>query len=217
MMQTIIRIFIACFGAYFLSGCAKSEVTVFHQLDNTLQPKTYVFFPTEDQKNSLEYKTYQNLIKQQLSNYNFTEATSNEIPDVVISFGYGIDNGREKLASVPIYGQTGVSSSTTYGTLNNYGQFGTYSGTTTYTPSYGVVGTSTYSKTEYERGMWLFMVDAKSIGSGTENLKILYEATIKSSGSSSQLSRIMPAMIQALFEEFPGESGKARIETIALD
>ena len=154
------------------------------------------------------------LVRQQLNKFQYREATSDETSEVAIALSYGIDSGKERLASVPIFGQTGVSSSTTYGTLNTYGNYGTYSGITTYTPTYGVVGSSTVSRTEYSRGLWLYIVDAKSVG--TKNLNVLYEASVKSSGSSAQLSRVMPAMIEALFKEFPGKSGGTRTEATAM-
>jgi len=216
-MKTITRMLALSLSLIFLSGCAcfvKSNVAVFHQLGEVPAPKTYAFVPLKDQKNSLEYKTYIELVRQQLIKHQYREAISGETPDVVIALSYGIDSGKEKLASVPIFGQTGVSSSTTHGTLNTYGNYGTYSGTTTYTPTYGIVGSSTVSRTEYSRGLWLYIVDAKSVG--TKNLNVLYEGSVKSSGSSSQLSRVMPAMIEALFKEFPGKNGKTRTETTAI-
>jgi len=216
-MKKMARTLTVVLSLILLSGCSgfvKSHVAVFHQLGEVPTPKTYVFFPLEGQENSLEYKTYIELVRQQLSKFQYREAISDEIPDVVIALSYGIDSGKEKLASVPIFGKTGVSSSTTYGTLNTYGNYGTYSGTTTYTPTYGVVGSSTVSRTKYSRGLWLYIVDTKSVG--TKNLNVLYEASVKSSGSSSQLSRVMPAMIEALFKEFPGKSGKTRTETTAI-
>jgi hypothetical protein len=198
----------------FLSGCAgfvKSDVEVFHQLGETATPMTYIFVPLKGQENSLEFKTYAELIRQELSKYQYKEVTSGEKPNVLIAFGYGIDSGKEKLRSVPIFGQTGVSSSTTYGTLSTHGNYGTYSGTTTYAPTYGIVGSSTVSRTEYSRGLWLYIVDAESVG--TEQLNVLYEGSVKSTGKSSQLSRIMPAMVEALFKKFPGKSGETRTET----
>lgn len=115
---------------------------------------------------------------------------------------------------MPIIGQTGVSSSHTYGTLNTYGNYGIYSGTTNYTPTYGIVGTTTVSKMQYTRELRLYIVRAQSLG--TKKLDILYEGSVKSVGSSSQLSRVMPAMIEALFKKFPGKSGETRSETIPI-
>ena len=41
---------------------------------------------------------------------------------------------------MPVYGQTGISSSNTFGTINTFGNTSTYSGSTYYTPSYGITG-----------------------------------------------------------------------------
>ena len=201
--------------ASLFQGCAivKSDVAVFHQLSDTAAHQKYAFVPLKGQESSLEYATYQDLIRTELAVYNFEEVEASEA-DVIVAFSYGIDSGKEELSSVPIYGQTGVSSSSTYGTLNTYGNYGTYSGTTTYIPTYGVIGSSTVSSTKYGSGLWLYIVDNKTVG--TDKLRTLYEGSVKSSGSSSQLSKVMPAMVKALFKEFPGKSGSTRTEIIPL-
>ena len=53
------------------------------------------------------------------------------------------------------------------------------------------------------------MVD-KSSSLSDERIKKVYEAKVISSGSTSQLPEIVPVMIEALFEEFPGKSGSTR-------
>lgn len=196
-------------------GCTlvKSDVAVFHQLPDTTKYQRYAFIPLKGQESSLEYATYQELIRAELAKHNFKEVDASK-SDVIVAFNYGIDSGKEELSSIPIFGQTGVSSSSTYGTLNTYDNYGTYSSTTTYTPTYGVVGSSIVSTITYSRGLFLYIVDRKSVGSG--KLRILYEGSVKSSGSSSQLSKVMPAMIKALFKEFPGKSGLTRREIIPL-
>jgi hypothetical protein len=216
-MKTIKKVITLMFLATLLSGCGrmvKSDVSVFHRLPESQRPITYFFIPLEGQKNDLEYLTYQDLMRQYLSLYQFREVEIDKFPDVGIAFAYGIDSGTEKLSSVPIFGQTGVSSSHTQGTINTYGNYGTYSGTTTYTPTYGVVGSQTVSRTEYNRELALYIVESK--GLGTENLNILYQGNVKSAGRSSQLPKVMPAMIEALFKEFPGDSGETRVERTSI-
>ena len=196
-------------------GCTfvHSDVAVFHRLSKTETPHKYSFVPLEWQEGSLEYSKYQELIRSQLGVNNYQEV---DIPDanVIVTFSYGIDNGREEISSVPVYGQTGVSSSTTYGSVNTYGNQATYSGTTTYTPTYGIVGSSTVSHTKYGRHLLLYISKNKNVE--TDKSERLYEGSVKSNGSSSQLSSVMPAMIKALFKEFPGESGSTRSEKMLL-
>ena len=82
-------------------------------------------------------------------------------------------------------------------------------GTTTYTPTYGVVGTGTTSYTRYTRYLSLDIIDKDSTLS-EDKINRVYEAKVISSGSTSQLPEIVPVMIEALFEEFPGKSGSTR-------
>lgn len=201
----LITIFFGC------AGFIKTEVTVFHDLPEHPSHLKYSFFALKDQENNLEYLTYQKLIRSEFKAHRFIESDI-EYADVIVLFGYAIDNGTQELSSIPIIGQTGVSSSTTHGTITSYGNDGYYSGTTIYRPTYGVVGTQTTSRTKYGRDFMLKIIDKEA--AAKNNLKILYEGRVKSSGSSSQLSLVVPAMIKAMFKQFPGQSGSSRTEMI---
>lgn len=196
-----------------LSGCAgfvKSQISVFHEIPQGLSGITYTTVPFKDQEGSLEHKAYEQVVRQELNAKGFRE-TSLELADVVVFLSYGIDTGREIVSSYPIIGQTGVSSSHTYGTFQSYGSYGTYSGTTTYTPTYGVVGTGVTSHTQYMRFLKLDVLDKISLAEG--KIKKLYEGKVVSRGSSSYMSAVLPTMIKALFEDFPGKSGSTRTST----
>lgn len=209
--------------AAILTGCetmggvapdeVKSNVEVFHQLKPSAV-FTYNLMPFKEQEGKLEYATYANKIKEQLDAKGFVEAPSDKA-DVVVFIEYGIDDGKEVISSYPIWGQTGVASSTTYGNINTYGNTGSYSGTTYNTPSYGVVGSGTSSDTVYKRYLKLEMVDNK-VYLATKKFKNTYEAKVVSVGSSNSLTRIMPYMIRSLFDEFPGESGTTKEKTFPL-
>lgn len=193
-----------------LSGCAgfiRSDISVFHEIPSTFTGATYAVIPFKEQEGSLEHKTYERAVKRELDAKGFKEVPI-ENAEIVIFLSYGIDTGKEVVESYPIIGQTGVSSSHTSGTLYSYGGYGTYSGTTTYTPTYGVVGTGVTSSTEYTRFFKLDLLDKKALTE--KQIKKLYEAKVISRGSSRQLSAVLPTMIKALFEDFPGKSGSTR-------
>lgn len=205
MNKTLVNLAIGVFVSLILSGCGSfvgSNVSVFHNLPkiDTQSKIEYSFLKLEGQENSLEYDTYQSKIKNQLLKNNFIEK---ENSNLLISIQYGINNGKEKIGSTPIFGQTGVSSSYTSGTVTSYGGgYGSYSGTTNYTPTLGIVGSSSYSYTEYTRYLNMYMYDKSS-------KKIVYEGKVVSSGSTRQLLPVIDEMIEALFKNFPGESGKS--------
>jgi hypothetical protein len=198
-----------------LSGCAllRSQVAVFHQLPKALSGTTYVMIPFKEQEGSFEHKAYEEAVRQELNAKGLREMTVDQA-QVAVFLAYGIDAGKEVVSSYPIIGQTGVSSSSTYGTVQSYGSYGTYSGTTTYTPTYGVVGTGVTSQTQYTRVFRLDIVDKETLAEG--NIKKLYEGKVVSSGYSGQLVQVLPTMIKALFEDFPGQNGSTRTSARAL-
>jgi len=70
------------------------------------------------------------------------------------------------------------------------------------------VGTRDTAQTEYTRVLRLDIVDKQALVEG--NIKKLYEGTVVSSGFSDQLVKVLPEMVKALFEDFPGQSGSTR-------
>ena len=137
-----------------------------------------------------------------------------EEADVVMFFSYGIDSGKEVVSSYPIFGQTGTSSSYTSGTVTSYGNYATYSGTTYNTPTYGVVGSGVTSGTKYTRFLKVELLESPALAKG--DIKKVYEAKVVSSGSSNQVAVVLPTMIKALFEDFPGKSGSTRKTALPL-
>ena len=59
-------------------------------------------------------------------------------------------------------------------------------------------------QTEYTRVLILDIVAKQGLAEG--NIKKLYEGKVVSSGFSDQLVQVLPTMVKALFEDFPGQS-----------
>lgn len=194
------KIILGILAIALFSGCARvhSQVTVFHELPKIDGTKKiyYTFYDNPELTKSIEYKTYKAKIKTHLASKNFVETKNARLR---VFFVYGIDNGKTVTRSRAVFGQTGVSSSTTTGTIRG----NTVSGTTTYKPTYGVVGHKQVSDTEYTRYLKLVIYDLK-------NKSSLYEGKVVSEGSSSELVAVMDAMIESLFDDFPGKSGTTK-------
>jgi len=77
-------------------------------------------------------------------------------------------------------------------------------------PPSGMFDPSEY--TEYRRGLWVFLYEKRP--EDLEDLKIVYEGSVVGAGPLMQVSNAMPSMIKALFQDFPGESGRLRKEFI---
>ena len=63
----------------------------------------------------------------------------------------------------------------------------------------------------YTRVLRVDIIDAQSIKSG--NPKKRWEGVLKSSGSSGHLQETLPRLIDGMFRDFPGQSGKTRSVT----
>lgn len=211
MIRLLLLLFLA-----LLTGCAglvQSNVAVFHEFPAAPSKVKYAAIPFKDQQGNLEYKSYERLIKEELAKRGFVEVSAEEA-DVVMFFSYGIDSGKEVVSSYPIFGQTGTSSSYTSGTVTSYGNYATYSGTTYNRPTYGVVGSGVTSDTKFTRFLKVELLESSALAKG--DIKKIYEAKVVSSGSNNQVAVVMPTMIRALFEDFPGKSGSTRKSILPL-
>ena len=198
-----------CLLGTLLSGCATttvlSHVTVFHELSTTPHDVKYAFVRSSQQQGSLEHKAYEQMAREQLNKRGFLEVPVTQA-NVAVFLSYQIDDGKTVISSYPIFGQTGVAGSQTYG--NIYGTSrgtASFSATTTYTPSIGVVGTGNQSDLQYTRKVQLDMLDRQLLDK--ETVSKIYEGRVTSVGLSGQLNRVMPYMLRSLFQEFPGRSG----------
>lgn len=114
---------------------------------------------------------------------------------------YGIDEGKSGVVSTPIFGQTGGGA-----TFTSYG-------TSSYTmPSYGVVASSTNSVTTYTRAIALDIVKTETFKAGQP--KKIFELRAKSIGTCSVISGVFEEILESIFQDFPGQNGKARKITV---
>jgi hypothetical protein len=191
-----------------LNGCTalKGRVTQFHTLDSL--PRSFVVAPTLEQVESLEFKNYANLVKQELMGRGWRPAEPDSA-DVAIFLQYQISQGRNVVFSYPIFGQVPTGPSTTTGSITTIGNVSTVNLNTQQNTSTEIIGTGTGSQLEYDRALQVTMY-ALSSNSEKKKPERIYEGTIRSSGSTGDLSAVVPTLIRALFEEFPGVSGSSR-------
>ncbi len=206
----------AALSVLLLAGCVRSDVARFHNLPKLGGGKTIVILPSDPaKKGGIEFRTYAQIVAGYFEKNGYVVLPpSNPNADFAAFFDYSIGAGKTGVGSTPIIGQTGGGTTYQSGTItrSSYGggytsYSGTYSGYSYTAPTYGVVGSQTYSYTTYGRMVRLDILDAKK--STKDNPVKVFEGTVKSRGSSGQITVVMPAMIEALFKNFPGESGKS--------
>jgi len=198
----------AAIALLFLAGCASMRQPRFHVVVDSLaseaadQHRTYILLPGNEGVTweDLQFQEYSRYVQRALEARGFRPAEQPEDADVaiVLSYGIGDPQTRQYTYSLPVWGQTGVSSSHTYGTATAYGNTASYSGTTTYTPSYGITGYTSHvgSVTTYFRYALITAYDFAEFRA-TEKQIQLWRTTITSSGSSGDLRRVFPILVSA--------------------
>lgn len=205
-MKTSVTLVGVFFIVIYLSGCATTRPAFSVQVDaissEHVNKTTYILLPgnKETKIDDLQFKEYATYVNRALIKQGFIAADSIENANIAIFLIYGIGQPQEHeySYSTPTFGQTGVSSSTTTGTLSSYGRYGSYSGTTTYTPKYGVTGSSTHigTYTTYTRFMVLDAIDLVEYKETKKELQ-LWRTTVTSVGSSGDLRIVFPILVAA--------------------
>ena len=211
----MIRLSIVLILSVALAGCGlgprvKAKTTMFYA--NSYQPLGSVHVMSGDtgvSNNSLEFKTYKSKLEAKLTSVGHTVTDDPSNAKYIVFFTYGIDDGKENVYSYPLIGQTGGGTTYSSGTVNSSGGgSATFSGTSYKMPTFGVVGTNTGSYTYYKRVIAVDMVDAESLSSAEPTR--IYEGRTISSGTCNVIGEVIDEMFEAMFTDFPSESGKNR-------
>jgi hypothetical protein len=182
-----------------------SQVSTFNQLSERQHDATYAIMPLREQRGSREFAGYQRRVRAHLEANGFVPESLDRA-EFVVAMAYANDDGSDVLASYPIIGQTGSSSSRMAGTLQAYRNTTSYSATTERAPPRAAE--SDDDESGAPRVLRLDIVRRDSIGFG--DIEKVYEGEVVSTGSDEALAEIVPAMIEALFQEFPGKDGEVR-------
>jgi hypothetical protein len=212
-MKRISSKLIAAFLMIAFCGCrsVESKVTAFHQLPQKFSGETFVIYPADLKlAEGQEFFSYAGLIAEKLEKkgLKLLGADKTKTPTYAVIVAYGIDTGREVAYSVPRYGQTGGGYSSFSGTQNTPKGTSTYSGSVYTQPQFGQTGTAVGSETVYKRILFVDFLDGEAFKAGKN--KVLYEGRLRSWGSSGHLPEVLPKLISAMFDEFPGKSGQTR-------
>ncbi len=161
----------------------------------------YVLWPANENitPTNLQFREYAEYINRALKQQGFNEVESLDEADIVLMVVYGIGDPEQHLRTyrVPQFGQTGVASATTRGTMTYYGGYGTYTGTTTYQPRWGITGYTTHveSRTTFTRSLGMMAVHADAVHG--KQVEELWTVSVVSVGPSGDLRRIFPVMVAA--------------------
>lgn len=184
-----------------LAACASpkyvvSDVTRHHSLPRAPSGETFAVVPVEeDQDESLAFSAYADLISQRLSGLGLRSFNSESPnPDLVVTLSWDIEGPSPDIKSR----NSGFGYGFGFG--NRSSHFG-----------YGFGGPSenrTSTKQMFVRRVEVVIYDGNTYG--TENPQRVFEGSAVSTGSNGQIDPVMPYIVQAIFEQFPGASGETK-------
>lgn len=193
-------------AALMVSACGtqvQTDVTTFHTLQNSGRGQSFVMVPIKSQQGSLEYQTYAGMVSARLAQKGLVPVAQPSTADLAVFMSYAIDEGRTTVSSAPVFGQTGGGTTTT--TTGYVGRSPIYA--TSYTPAtYGITGYAPVEDTVYGRAVRIVIIDIKKTDAENKPV-VVYQATGASSGSSGNLNVVMPAILNAMFIDWPAPSG----------
>lgn len=200
-------ILLICIGALF-AGCTyvRTTTTPFFEPEFSMSGKIVVMAADASLNSSLEFKHYKRKFEEKLSQVGFEVTDSLDKADYIALVAYGIDEGKSKIVSTPIMGQTGGGTTYSSGTVYGYGGSASYSSSSYTMPTYGIVGAATSSVTQYTRAIALDIIIPPE--SPNDELVKVYEGRARSIGKCGAIAGVFDEILEAMFRKFPGVSGK---------
>lgn len=187
-----------------LGGCAttiRSDVTTFHQWPAQMQDKSYVFEAPPPQDDTLELRSYQNLVRGELARLGFRESAATPALKVSMRF---------TTTDVPVHVIEAVDplyyTSARFGYWHPYRRGfarASYFYSPYYDPFWGPPMYQESIRHSYQRELQV------AIKSAADD-RHLFDVTVHNASGQMSTPAVMPALVQSAFDGFPGPSGVAR-------
>lgn len=156
----------------------------------------------------LEFALYADMVAKQMEQLGYARAASPDAANLLVRFDYGVDSGRERVRTTP---GAGVGfADPFFGPWGRFGGFGYNRGWALgfYDPF--LAGPDVRSYTIYTSGIDL-KIDRAADG------QRLFEGKAEAVSRSNRLPNLVPNLVEAIFTDFPGNSGEAVRITIRDD
>ena len=196
------------FLSLILSGCQRvqGQVSSFSSLTSVTMGEPFFMMPSEQQATSAEFNQYAASVARRLENKGWYRVMKPDEAKYMVLIDYGVAGSTQKSGSLPVYGQTGGGSTTHSGSFNTYGgygsSYGSYSGTSYTMPTYGIVGSQSYSYTHHQRYFQMKVVEV-----GSDNA--VYETKAASEGSSATFGLVAECIFDLALADFPFQSNSS--------
>lgn len=179
-----------------------TQVTTFHEWSILPTDKTYVFSRTLEFQNSLELKSYEDIVRDELTLRGFKLASDSSRAQLAVTLRPSISTTQVRVRDPwppdPFWRP--------YGGWYGRRGFGWYDPFWSFPDTY-----SDYTIDVFRRRLELD-IDSKTVAG-----KRYYEGRVESTGQTESLPAVMPYLIRALFTEFPGNNGQTRRVDVPVD
>ncbi len=201
-----------------VSACAQNfnaRVNRFQAMPAPQGQSFYVRAGDPKLEGGLEFSQYAGLVSQRLSGLGYQAAPSADKASLVVTFGYGVDAGREKVRTVP-----GSSFGNCFGYYDPWCRgFGYYPSAYRWRGgryAYGFYDPFLFGGFDNE-------VESYTVYTSNITMKIersgsgerLFEGNAQAMSLNDNLTYLVPNLIEAMFTGFPGNSGETVKITVA--
>ena len=210
-IKSLTRLALPVALAIGLSACAtpfKADVSRFAVPLPAAQGQSFAVV-AEDPKlaGGLEFATYANSVAAEMQDLGYVRAATPESADLLVRFDYRVDGGRERVRTSPGAGG--------FGAFGPWGPWGGWGGRGFGAWGFGfndpfLGGPDVRSYTVYTSGVDV-KIDRRADG------ERLFEGKAEAVSRSNRLPRLVPNLVDALFTDFPGNSGETVRITIRDD
>lgn len=203
-----------------LSSCATGLPTRVQRFQALPAPQGQSFYvePADaDDRGGLEFDQYAEQVRQNLSAQGYSEARSRADATLIVSLGYGVDQGRERVVATPDpfqdpwWGYSGRYRG--FGYRPYYSRFGYYGRSRFpfywgwHDPFFG----GGYDVSSYTVYTAFLDLDIRRASDGES----VFEGTAQARSRTDELPVLVPNLIEAMFTGFPGNSGETVRITVA--
>jgi hypothetical protein len=190
----------------------KTDTTAFYKESFESKGSIVVLSGDINLNNSLEFDTYKQKVQAKLLIEGFSLAVDIGSADYAALLLYAVDDGKQSVVYTPIYGRTSRIINSYSDIAYNEDGKAVYIRTNHLSPSFGVVGASKQTKTNYRHTLAMDIVTADSLSQ--DQAKKIFEGRTISTGKCSVMVEVFDEMLEAMFIDFPGENGRNRAQTV---
>jgi hypothetical protein len=200
-----------------LGGCATglpTQVSRYQAMPAPAGQSFVIQAADADDRGGLEFSRYADLVRRHLIAQGYSEAGSPQQASLIVSLGYGVDDGRQQVVSRPGFGGYNRFGYGGFGYRPYWSRFGGY-GRYRSPFYYGWDDPFWYRGLGDELDVYTVYSSFLDMDIRRPDGQAVFEGTARARSRTDELSVLVPNLIEAMFTGFPGNSGETVKITVA--